>query len=312
MFQLLGFIGLLALEAAFLTLPVTGFAQTGAARYEDDISGLSATLTPRPSNSQTGQPTTLRIALTDRQGQPVRDLLEHHARTFHVVIVSGDMRTFGHIHPEDFANPVTNGSAEVQFSFPHAGRYLVAADAMTEAGAFGAHFLLAVGDQAPVHEPVSSSASLAVATITADDVYTAPIEFDTPGSAEGYEASISRPGLLKAGRPATFTWRLTNGGKPITDMRLFLAAAMHLAVVKDDLSQFLHGHGVAKGIGTGYDHVHGAGAAADGAGTAPEIQYFGPEIVATVVFPEPGRYHLFGQAAHGDKMLITRFPVVVR
>ena len=304
--------GLVILTAAVLSiLPRQGATQTGAGEPGAEPLKLSATLTAQPASPQTEQPAMLSITLTDQYDQPAQDLLEHHARKIHVVIVSADMNAFGHVHPEDFGNLLTNGSADVVFAFPRPGRYLVAADAMTSAGPFAEYFPITV-EGGPSFPETPSIASLAVVNVGADDVYTAPIEFDAPGSAEGYAVSVSRPRTLKAGEPATFTWRLTKNGRPITDLRLFLAAAMHLAVVKDDLSRFLHGHGVAKGLGTGYDHVHGARAAKDSGDVPPDIAYFGPEIVATVTFPEAGRYHLFGQSAHGEKMLVTRVPVEVR
>jgi len=270
-------------------------------------------LTAVPERPQVGVATTLRFALTDDDGLPIENLMTHHDRKLHVVLVSEDMQVFGHIHPEDFDEPIGNGEASVHFTFPRAGRYLAAADLATETGSYAEQFILTVeGDTAVPESAASASASLVVVEADEGDSYTAPVVLDAPGPTGGYELSVARPGTITAGAPATFTWRLTKDGKPITDLRPFLAAAMHLAVVKDDFGHFVHAHGTAKGLGTGYDHVHGASSADDDSPEPGDLVYFGPEIVATVTFPEPGRYFLFGQAAHGETLLITRLPIDVR
>lgn len=105
----------------------------------------------------------------------------------------------------------------------------------------------------------------------------------------------------------------------VTDLRPFLDAALHLAVVKDDLSRFLHEHGEAAEPSAGSHATSSSQASGEGShapddhahghDTIPRL--FVPNLQATVIFPEPGRYVLFAQAAHGDKMLVLRFPVSV-
>jgi hypothetical protein len=222
------------------------------------------------------------------------------------------MQVFGHVHPQDFGEPIDNGEATVRFAFPRAGRYLAAADAMTPTGPYAAQFMLTVAAAEPSREPPASvPAALVVVEADESDIHTAPVLLDLAAPTGGYEVSVARPALVRAGEPATFTWRLTKDAVPVTDLRLFLEAAMHLAVVRDDLGQFLHGHGIAKGVETGYDHAHGPGGAEGGGVGVPDLRYFGPEITASVTFPEPGRYYLFGQSAHGKSLLISRVPVDV-
>jgi hypothetical protein len=97
---------------------------------------------------------------------------------------------------------------------------------------------------------------------------------------------------------------------------------MHLAVVSDDLSHFLHEHGMLPGkehAGHGESAGHTAqGSHDDASGDSHDGDHghhgpaeFGPEITARVSFPEPGTYYLFSQAAHGDTLLISRIPVEV-
>jgi hypothetical protein len=261
-----------------------------------------------PSRLGVGQEAELRFALEDAGGLPLHELVSHHGRKLHVVIVSEDMQVFGHVHPQDFGSNIVAGEGSVEFAFPRPGRYLASADAMTASGSIAEHFTLTVGDGAPAPAGETSAARMVVVEVAEGDIYTAPVLFDQPSPTGGYEVSVSRPAAIQAGEEVAMTWRFAKDGAPITDLRLFLEAAMHLAVVKADFGQFVHGHGVPRGVDTGFDHVHGSGGTETEA-EEPEISYFGPEVVAMVTFPEPGRYYLFGQAAHGDQLLISRISV---
>src|SRR5690606_16411688 len=76
-----------------------------------------------PERPRAGEPTELTFTLADGAGQPIRGLTTHHGRKLHVLIVSEDMEVFGHVHPQDFEDPVEDGEATVFFTFPRAGRY---------------------------------------------------------------------------------------------------------------------------------------------------------------------------------------------
>jgi hypothetical protein len=311
--RLLAKLLLYTLHLASLAFPESAVAQWGSDATQGNAAPIEATLGTLPADVRAGESAALRLELADPAGFPIQDLVTHHGRRLHVVIVSRDMQVFGHVHPQDFGAELVEGAAIVEFVFPRPGRYLVSVDAMTAAGPFAEHFTLAVaGDEAELASgEVLSPARLVVVKVAEGDVYTAPVLLDRRAPTDGYEMSVSRPGTIRAGEEVTLTWRLTKDGVPITDLRLFLEAAMHLAVVKNDLGQFVHGHGVAKGIDTGYDHTHGTGGAEGDATGVPDIRYFGPEIIAAVTFPEPGRYYLFGQAAHGENLLISRIAVDV-
>lgn len=281
------------------------------------VSGMvaaDAALSTQPEDPRVGAATTLTFTLTDSAGQPLEALITHHARTLHVVILSEDMRVLGHIHPQDFDESIEAGEAKVHFTFPQAGRYLIAADMLTEDGPYAEQFLVEVaGEESGAAVGAVTPARIAVVEAEGGDRYTAPILLDDANKAAGYELSLARPERIEAGAPATFTLRVTRGGTPVTDLRPFLAAPLHLVVVKEDLSNFLHAHGtIAKADQAGYrphDHADGHRHASHGY-QGPSS--FGPELTATLTFPEPGRYYLFGQAAHGENLLVSRFPVEVR
>src|SRR5690606_26078319 len=105
----------------------------------------------------------------------------------------------------------------------------------------------------------------------------------------------------------SLVYSFSHDGSPITDLRPYLDAPMHLAVVKEDFSQFLHQHGSVPGA---EPHGHaGHGAAHHGHGSA--ASGFGPAVAASIQFPEPGRYYLFGQTARGSQLLVFRNTVLV-
>jgi len=112
------------------------------------------------------------------------------------------------------------------------------------------------------------------------------------------------PEVLKAGKDATLVYYIRKDGQPVNDITPYLAAPMHIAIVKEDLSAFMHTHGEV--------HKNGAGMNQVGMQDTHEIpQKFGPEIEAHLQFPEPGKYHVFGEFKHNEKVITTHFTVEV-
>lgn len=302
----------LQLIAIFAALAASLGAWMWAARVKDKPSPALVQLATEPDRPQAGEEALLTIGMLDAAGKPVTELQRHHGHELHVVLVSEDMDVFGHVHPQDFGGTVSEGTSRVRFTFPQSGDYLLALDAMTGEGPYAEQLGLTVagGDADGAAPDAASAPRLVVVKPGEADAYTDPIRFDRPQPADGYEITLTRPARINAGETVTLTWRLTKDGEPVTDLRPFLEAAMHLAVVRSDLGHFVHAHGIAKGIETGYDHAHGP-AGAELASTEKDLRYFGPEIAAQLTFPEPGRYYLFGQSAHGDALLVSRISVDV-
>lgn len=264
-------------------------------------------LTTGPETPQAGQRALLNFAFTDDSGRPVDDLMTHHGRKLHVLIVSEDMQVFGHIHPQDFDEAIERGNMRVWFGFPQAGRYAVVADFMTGRGSHARQFDIAVSgaiEAAAIPDRAAFPPSVRVVELEEGDGYTQPIFLSGGGEADGYTLSLQKPDEIRAGEPVSLIYRFSRYATPVTDLRPYLEAALHLAVVKDDLSQFLHEHGTANPEAHSDHSGHGGHESAEPAS-------FGPEVTAVVTFPEPGTYYLFGQAAHGNKLLNSRFSIEV-
>lgn len=268
------------------------------------LATAAVSLTMEPEGPRAGERTALTLRLRDAAGEPL-DLVTSHDRKLHAVIVSEDMAVLGHVHPEDFGEAASGGEARMYFAFPHGGRYVVGIDFATEAGPQAAKFTVDVAGppSSDAAQELGDAESLDQVRLAPDDSYTEAILL---GQTDGAPLSVSieSPRTIRAGEAVTFVYRFARDGAPINDLRPYLGAAMHLAAVKDDLTQFMHGHGEGAGATEMGHAAHGGDAGVNRAA--------GPDVTATLTFPEPGLYFLFGQAARGDQMLVSRFAVEVR
>lgn len=311
--------------AAPALLALATFAQVGAIQAHEEgpphcvaeksngDCSFRASLQTLPKVPRSGEPASLEFTLTDGAGAPLVDLLTHHARRLHVLVIGADMEVLGHIHPQDFREPVDDGRGKVYFTFPRPGRYLIAADALIEEGPRAARFVVdVVGTGSPRPAPEEAAPpSLRVVHVQPHDRYVEPVIFRGGPTADGYAVELESPDTVRAGEPASLVYRFTRHGAPLTDLRPFLAAPMHLAVVKDDLSVFLHEHGTVAGEAGEGHHTHGSSHTPQHTHGSEPPKAFGPGVTASVEFPEAGTYYLFGQAAVDDDLLMFRFPLVV-
>jgi hypothetical protein len=106
----------------------------------------------------------------------------------------------------------------------------------------------------------------------------------------------------KAGQGTTLRYFIEKDGKPVADLETYLAALMHLAVIKTDHRYFIHAHGEAPGSPSAHPagHIHGAA-----------LNGFGPFIEANVTFPVKGIYQIFSEIKHQGKVIVTSFMVKV-
>jgi Cu+-exporting ATPase len=212
-------------------------------------------------------------------------MLVHHERILHVVIIGGDLRTFAHIHAEDLG-PVTGemlnkASFSLRFTFPKAGAYLLGIDFATQDGLYSKTAMLDVSGRPKMSAP-SMYAS-------------------RQKDFGAYHVALAAPKRINADEDTTFRFRITKEGKPVTGLEPYLGAPMHLAVVRSDLTQFIHAHGYSPGdlhMRLGHREA------------APSERY-GPEIDADIKFPASGGYKIFCQVQHEGKVLLFDFMVRV-
>jgi hypothetical protein len=252
--------------------------------------GVVAQLRTEPEHVTAGTPATVRISLSDAEGNPLQGLTLMHARYLHVVIVSQDFSVFAHIHPRDFERltpeVLKSGRFFVRFTFPRAGRYIVGLNFAVRGRPFGRHFIVNVAG-----EPEMTSLKK---------------DFSREKRFGGLDVTFSTtPERVTANREAVLNYVFKKNGKPVTDLEPWLAAPMHLAIVSSDLKYFLHVHGEVPGMLSSdhhEDHMHMHA-------VPPK---FGPGIEVHVTFPAKGLYEVFGQAGHGGKVILTKFMVEVQ
>lgn len=253
-----------------------------------------ASLRADPERIVAGNPTTLAFGVRDGKGEPAQGLALSHDRILHIVIASDDFSVFDHIHAEN-GGPVTEEMLKTAvfpatYTFPKAGRYIVAVDFTIRAQEFAQEFYV----------DVEGSPRIADGQPQLDTARTQVFD--------GYTVTLDAPATIRAKNGVRLSYVIQKDGKPIEDLQPYLAAPMHLAVMRDDLRYFSHGHGQLPRSPLEWIIDPSPPTRAH----ASMSDSFGPVIEAGLVFPVPGRYVLFGEFRHQGKRVVTKFAVEVK
>jgi hypothetical protein len=209
--------------------------------------------------------------------------------------VSKDETVFAHIHPDDI-HPLTKeevgtSTYTLQYTFPKAGSYLVSVDY--------AHGLTLESKQFTV------------------DVAGLPAQsgeqkiYPSPGVFDGYTVSLDYFQPF-TGQITTLKYTFTKDGKPVTNIVPYLSAAMHISIVKNDFSSFMHVHGEVHPPGVPYPPViikNGQVVHSMAMMVLPPT--LGPLIEAHVIFPSRGLYTVWGQFKIGNTVIPASFTIRV-
>uniref|UniRef100_UPI000DE24623 hypothetical protein n=1 Tax=Nonomuraea lactucae TaxID=2249762 RepID=UPI000DE24623 len=172
-------------------------------------------LTPLTGPLRPGEPTDYRFAVTGPDGRPVTGFEVRHDRKLHFIVVSRDLGSFQHLHPE-----LVGGVWSVGLTLPEAGAYRAFADFAPAGGdalTLGTDLLVA-GDYAPrALPPVSRTATV-----------------------DGYTVALA--GELLPGRSSTLTLTVAKDGEPVTDLQPYLGAYGHLVALRGGDLAYLHVH----------------------------------------------------------------------
>jgi Cu+-exporting ATPase len=234
-----------------------------------------------PAGAVPGQPTTVTVRVADAAtGRPIEDVGRSHEAWVHLIVTRDDLGAFAHVHPTPTGEP---GTFAVRMTFPTPGRYTLHAEfkrvgQLADVVATG-HAV--VGDPSTVPaQPVRESGRVQVL--------------------DGVRVELT--GEAEAGHRSALTYRFTDAatGAPITTLRPYLAAAGHIAILREDGSAFAHEHAEVK----------------DANGNpvfALPGQEFGPDLDVHVNFPRTGLYRLWGQFRTADgQVMTTQFTVDAR
>jgi len=195
-----------------------------------------------------GQTVPLRFRVVRMPGDtPVDDLQVEHEKLMHVIGVRDDLGDYFHIHPKR----VAPGLWQVNHTFTNGGRYQIWSDVKQRGTVYSfAQPALTVAGKLQPAPPE-----------------TVPKLRDTKS---GYEVSLEPADELRVGRTNQLRITVRDPAGRQVGMEFFLGALMHLVLVKDDLTVYLHGH-------------------------AENHDKSQPTILFREMFPRPGNYKLFAQ-----------------
>ncbi|MFI7464107.1 hypothetical protein [Nonomuraea sp. NPDC049646] len=165
---------------------------------------------------ETGKATDFRFAVTGPDGRPVTAYQVEHDKKLHFIVVSRDLTTFLHLHPE----MTPDGIWSVGLTLPEAGAYRAFADFVPTGGeklTLGAD-LQAAGDYRPKPLPEASRSSKAG------------------------DYTVSLDGDLVPGRASKLTLSVGKDGEPVTDLQPYLGAYGHLVALRAGDLAYLHVH----------------------------------------------------------------------
>lgn len=235
-------------------------------------------------------------------GNPVDDLEIEHERFYHLVGVREDLNQFVHLHPEK----TSAGRWAVSYAFPQPGVY---------------KFWSGLRQGGVTHSFGHPRFPVAGADGKIPSLRPTP-EFLSSVSAGDYRVSLAHRKPLAAERSESlrFTIRDTSGSPAALEN--YLGESMHLVIIKDDLSEYVHTH-PGEGTEGGHDASDGhhgfqieniapmrlalAGfpvveAAGTHAGPHNEADQGSP-VVFSATFPSAGVYKVFGQFRPRDANL---------
>ena len=196
----------------------------------------------------------------------------------HLLVVSEDLETFDHIHPQ----PIAGNLFRVTYKFPHGGVFWFFADHTSPGNASRvARFRLTV--DGPPRPPAPKDEDLGWTIVRS-----------------GVRAELSTDQPVATGRDITFRFALTEqvSGRTINDLQPYLGAWAHVIAVSQGASEVIHAHALENvtNLRSG-EHTHAA------AGPSPS------EIVTVTGFRCPGMYKLWLQVQRDSE--IIAFPFVL-
>lgn len=197
-----------------------------------------------------GQPATLRFLVEERPRNTPEDGLQvEHEKLMHVIGVGDDLNGFFHIHPLK----VSSGMWEVSHAFAKGGNYKIWVDVKSRGVTYSFGQPILRVTENPGGADAATNHATAACKLTAQ-----------------YQVQIRNSENLFAGATNEISFLVKDQAGVPVELENFLGTSMHLVIVKDDLSEYLHAHP------EGRDTRDGA-------------------IRFRQVFSTPGRYKMFAQ-----------------
>jgi P-type Cu+ transporter len=230
-----------------------------------------------PADIAPGQRTTLGVSVLDSEtGEPLGNLALSHEVWMHLIATRDDLGTFAHVHPEPTGRP---GELSVEMVFPTAGRYQVNTEFRLRGDMGDVHDRQEIVVRGAAPEPTQLQESARTQVV------------------EGVRVELDGDAVVGRASDLSFSFTDADTGRPLDDLRPYLAAAGHVVVMRADGETFAHEHAdVEDDEGRPVFALPG--------------QRFGPELDVHATFSTPGLYQLWGQFRLADgRVLTTPFTV---
>ena len=248
-----------------------------------ELTGMQPKLEIKTSKLESKVPASIAFNITNNE-LPA-GLIMYHEKLIHAIIISEDFSDFSHEHPVE----MQKGVFKLNHTFANGGKYLIGADYATKEGTFSKKFIVQVNGNMNG---------------------TAKKDFAMQKRFDGYDVGFAAPNI-SAGKDEVIKYHIEKDGKPVKDLQPYLAAAMHIAMVKEDMTEFIHTHGEVAQEDEMKDMMEVEMNGMSGMNHAV-LAAFGPDAEAHITFPSAGIYRIFGEFKHNGKVVVTSFMVEVK
>ncbi|MDP3792475.1 MAG: hypothetical protein Q8Q89_01970 [bacterium] len=276
--------------------------------------GLVVNLNVNPAPFNSGESLKLDFFVNQKPGNiqvPFNQLEISHEKLIHVIGMRSDMNEFFHIHPQP--SPDNDSVFTINHVFKKPGLYKIWSD-IKKGGVtytFG-------------HTPINITGSDQSEEKPFDKTQGKQVSFERNAIAGNYQVSLVADGTVVKNRETNLSFDIhTLTGQEI-EVEPYLGADMHLAIIKDDWSHFIHAHPAS-----GEDHEHSQipgfvnialanGGDNHGAASTPSMSENDEVITFTATFPETGQYKAFvqfrpkGINLPKDEALVAEFWIEVK
>ncbi len=289
-----------------LNLGLYHFADEREYRFFTRPRQSMAEVTMNPAHPVAGKPTQLQVQLSmveqGKKAGPIQDIGIYHDRILHMIIIGEDLKTFAHIHAEDLG-PITaemrkTGIFPLSHIFPKAGRYAIVINYVQGGKELSQESFISVQGSPAMEKNADAISRVSNDTALAKDF-------------GGYHVTLDVPQNITAGEMTKLAYTVEKDATLVTDLEPYLGAAMHLAILRADLSgRIIHTHGQPYLPGSAFFQQLAQNYVNYHSHFVPDR--FGPKMQARIVFPSAGLYEVFGEFKDGGKVITTVFTVNVK
>ncbi|QRG70813.1 hypothetical protein JNE38_27710 [Brevibacillus choshinensis] len=183
---------------------------------------LKASFAFASGSAKANEKTEIKVRISDKDGSPVNDFEVNHEKLMHLIVVSEDLSSFSHIHPEFKGE----GTFTVPTTFLNGGKYKMFAD-FKPAGGSGTTLSEWVHVEGEAAQP---SAAIAPDAKLVKEVGDKEIELSLSGTKANEEVTLS------------YDIRDAKTKEGIQNLEPYLGAVGHVVILSQDAEQYLHVH----------------------------------------------------------------------